>query len=143
MLSSAHREYPDQELSWTRISDMLACIEPNLRCPVCDVQMHMISGWNRGDIVSLQHYRNGGLGLLCNRCNGKHGSAKLGDAYLFIDRTREKFCSKCDQVKSLDAFLRIKSAPDGFAGICRECNRQSCRERQAWRQPKTKESLHV
>jgi 5-methylcytosine-specific restriction endonuclease McrA len=39
-----------------------------------------------------------------------------------------KTCSKCGIVKNLSMFMRRKSAPDGYRGVCKECKRAANRK---------------
>lgn len=75
----------------------------DMRCPHCRRQMH----WGRSDgpaasQITLQHYRDGTMGLLCHSCNSRH-AAHAGDDFMSIPVTH-KLCRDCGEVKPLEAF---------------------------------------
>lgn len=120
MLYMAHKRYPDRSLSFDEVSALLAAVEPDLKCPACTKQMHMVSGGPRGSLVTIQHYNDGRLGMLCGTCNISHGHSKLGDAFWSVP-AGHKFCPTCESIKPFADYRKNASTRTGLANECRAC----------------------
>lgn len=91
------------------------------RCPVCSVEMVWYSGGNRearAKVVSLQHWDDGHMGLICHRCNSIHGPATLGDRHFSLD-PQHRYCGGCGEVLHQEEFNRGRS--QGRQQWCRKC----------------------
>lgn len=87
-----------------------------------------------GSTISLQHNLDGTMCFICHSCNVGHGNSKLGDRYLYLEYD-EKYCPRCDTVKSLDQFNKDRSKIRGARSKCRECqNKQTRKYREAKKQ---------
>lgn len=107
-----------------------------MTCPHCARQMHWLRKQGGSAVITLQHYANGSMGFLCLACNTKHGSSKVGDAYMAIPLTH-KHCLGCMRPLPLDDFytFRVKGH-DAKSSRCRECTRTLTRNHwRAKRQP--------
>lgn len=90
-------------------------------CPHCKSEM----GWKLKDAgratVTLQHDREGGLRLLCLRCNVRH-SFHEGDRF-YEDDGSSKLCGGCNLTLPLHKFGKIKSK-NRPKPRCKECTRR-------------------
>lgn len=80
----------------------------DLVCPDCGKEMLVTSRNNpkkRNRVMSLQHYRDGTLALVCISCNSRHGKMK-GDSYR--DLYREKNVKRYRQQKQYITSRRAK-----------------------------------
>lgn len=100
------------------VEQLSLMVPPDMRCPHCLEEMIWTAaeGLPRDRVMCLQHYNDGAFGLICLRCNSKHGQVAdvLGD-HDFLDESI-RFCRRCKQFKPAEAFY------PGKAG-CRECLR--------------------
>lgn len=100
-------------------------VPPEMQCSDCGAPMN----WRRKDgqstVVSLQHYRDGKLALVCLSCNTRHASM-IGDAYRDIPKNH-KHCPSCKAVKHESEF----TLDSGRSGIlkrksrCKECSNKA------------------
>jgi hypothetical protein len=74
----------------------------NMLCPDCGIDMK----WTRAEctrsVVTLQHYRDGTMALVCFSCNSRHRDMP-GDLYRDMPKD-SKLCAGCQQIKKLDDF---------------------------------------
>lgn len=103
------------------------------RCLDCNSKMNWLALENQVLVVSLQHYRDGSLGLVCRSCNTRH-------AYMPDDTFRkigvdEKLCPKCKIVKNVAAFCKdnSRSGLRKIKSYCRQCSKEVHRN---WRNKK-------
>ncbi len=75
-----------------------------------------------GTVISLQHNNDGSLSFLCYSCNTGHGHSHLGDEYLKLDPSVEKYCPACKKVKPLTDFSSNCCNLSGLSGWCRKCD---------------------
>lgn len=74
----------------------------DMRCQDCGAAMQWLAVEGYSTVITLQHYRDGTLGLVCMMCNLKH--AKMpGDSYRAWPKDQRK-CPRCTQIKSLPEF---------------------------------------
>ena len=96
--------------------------DPKMLCPDCNVKMNWRAkdGW--ATVVSLQHYRDGTLGLVCMSCNSRHGAMKNDD---YRDMPKDhKLCPVCQTIKPLVNF-GVDNGRSGLAkrkSCCKSCN---------------------
>lgn len=129
MLRNTHHDYPDRAISWAEIDALLKGAEAaDLICPHCKDRMFYDLRAGRKHIATIQHYRDGSLGIICFGCNAKHGRHKLGDAVYLIPEGH-KSCSTCARVLPLAAFGSNRSTVTGRSHECRECVRRTQTER--------------
>jgi hypothetical protein len=106
--------------SSAEIEAMIAALD-GMRCPAC--KRTMVLHTDRGDlasVVSLQHWEDGTVGLLCQSCNTRHRSA--GDERFAQISADTKSCSICKSILPLRDF----NVGDGFGrrqSACRKCSR--------------------
>jgi len=120
MAGAANHRYPAAKLTFEVASELLAATEPLRICPHCGQSMTLhasIAG--KASVVSIQHYRDGRLGVICHRCNSRHGQSQLGDR-LFTDvQANQKYCPHCKEIKLRSDFG--PSVRSGVADYCRNC----------------------
>lgn len=93
-------------------------------CSECGRQMGLTGRhYGHGRTVSLQHWRNGTMSVICMSCNAKH--AQAGTDEEFERRKAESIpsgqlrCSSCKTYHDASAFGRDVSRPTGRAAVCR------------------------
>lgn len=74
----------------------------------------------RGDRLSIQHYSDGRIGLICVSCNSVSGNSASGDDVFLIERGKKQ-CGRCREVKDPSLFGRCASRRDGKHFYCRDC----------------------
>lgn len=94
-------------------------------CPVCNKKMvaKTMVGEPRGHVVSLQHWDNGKLELICHSCNVGHGGSKIGDGWKDIPK-EHKYCSKCSRSKVVSDFGENNSRSGLLSSYCKNCSKQ-------------------
>lgn len=120
MVMSARQRYPGHCITRQDVEGLFLGLV-NMQCPTCNVKMiygALGHGRLNNNIVTLNHYHNGRLGLMCFRCNKVHGRSKLGDA-VFAVPSGSKFCPRCLKVLPLSSFSG-KKKPSTY---CRACSR--------------------
>lgn len=95
------------------------------RCLDCNSKMNWLAIENQVLVATLQHYRDGSLGLVCRSCNTRH-------AYMPDDTFRkigvdEKLCPKCKIVKKVSSFCKdnSRSGIRKLKSYCRDCSRDA------------------
>lgn len=118
------------------VSDNFCC-----PCPNCKKRMIIKSskGSPRGNVVTLQHWNNGGIELICHSCNTGHGQSKLGDAWKDVPKGY-KFCPQCETIKTIDNFSKCSCRFDGLRGECRLCNKNRSKDYRKNHKEKNRES---
>lgn len=99
-------------------------LKNNFTCPCCGKKMIVKSSWKglKRDVVSLQHWNNGGFSLICHSCNISHGHANLGDGWKNIP-DNHKYCPTCNETKSSDKFYNCDRSPDKLWWRCKACDK--------------------
>lgn len=107
-----------------------------MKCPACKRQMVMHSEYaDRASVVSIQHWADGSISLVCHSCNVRHGA--YGDAGFIAAGTDKRHCCECDQMLPLTAFPVSKYKGDarggkyfgGRTGRCSKCIDRTLRAR--------------
>lgn len=88
-----------------------------MKCPHCERKMNWLLKENAALVITLQHYRNGTIGVLCKSCNSRH-AAQPGDEFTEIPLTHKR-CHKCSQVLPRTAFGRNRGRT---RSACKTCN---------------------
>lgn len=98
-------------------------------CQDCEVPMGWTQalGAERARTVSLQHYRDGTIGLVCHSCNTRH-TFMPGDSYREMPKDHKR-CPSCETVKPQTEFGpdSSKRGPIKIKSYCRECSRRLAR----------------
>lgn len=68
----------------------------------------------------------GGINRSCKDCNNKRRRKEKGTYWKeHLKLFNNKYCPKCDTVKSMDEFSNIKDNKDGKYGLCKICKSES------------------
>jgi len=105
-------------------------IKNNFKCPVCDQKIIIKASIEgpRGNIISLQHWNDGRIELICHSCNVEHGNSKLGDNWRGIPKG-QKYCPQCSELKSIQDFYKNASnLTDCLDSKCKACSKKCCRK---------------
>lgn len=76
--------------------------DESLICPDCGRLMNWLSEDGMSSVASLQHYRDGSLGIVCRSCNTRHAYMQ-GDSFRDIP-SDHKYCPCCKTSKSRSEF---------------------------------------
>lgn len=100
-------------------------VHAKMLCVDCKREMNWLSKDGQSTVTSLQHYRNGTIGLVCRSCNTRH-AFMLEDSYKEMPKD-SKHCPQCKLIKSSSLF----SSDLGRTGQirrkswCKECSNKS------------------
>lgn len=91
-------------------------------CPDCGVTMNWRAKDGQATVASLQHYRDGSLGIVCRSCNTRHAFMD-GDTYRDLP-SNFKFCPGCKQEKPATEFSvdNGRSGPLKRKSKCKSCS---------------------
>ena len=112
--------------------ELEAAIPEDMKCPRCKVNLI----WRRKheqkgvtNQITIQHWNNGSVGFLCNRCNTQHES--MDDDSFVVMPIDHKFCPACKTIKHESLFgLKNSRSVLKRNSHCLEC----CREKvEKWR----------
>ncbi len=110
------KTFPDeaaQELMLSRLVDFA--------CPLCDRKMNWFRSGGDSTVITLQHYRDGSFGLICQACNTRH-AAMPGDSFVDLP-SAHKWCPKCHTSKPLSAFCTDRGGRwESKRSACRICS---------------------
>jgi len=96
--------------------------DPKMLCHDCGVKMNWRAKDGQSTVASLQHYRNGTIGIVCRSCNTRHAFMK-NDDYCEMPKDH-KLCPCCQLIKPLINF----SSDKGRSGVakrksyCKSCS---------------------
>lgn len=106
-----------------------------LICPDCGIIMNWLKSDGERTTLTLQHYRDGSLALVCKSCNCRHDHMQDDD---YRDFPKDhKVCSICKQMKHFSEFCNttFNGGTLGVIGQCRKCrtirHREWARENRA------------
>lgn len=107
-------------------------INNKFHCLVCRKKMIIKSLQKglKGCVVSLQHWKDGSLGLICTACNTGHGHSKLGDDWKHVPKNF-KYCPACDKIKNKENFGKNRSRSNGLTDECKLCNNKRSKDNRA------------
>lgn len=121
-VAKAHGKYTPSFEELEKLGTSL--IKNNMKCQDCGTTLHWLARDGRRRVVTLQHYRDGSLGFVCQSCNTRH-SWMEDDTYRYRDDTKKK-CPKCQEVKPITEFGRANnSSIRKVTPRCKACNRIS------------------
>jgi len=103
--------------------------DPEMICPDCKVKMNWRAKDGRSTVATLQHYRDGTLGIVCLSCNTRH-------AFMPEDTYREmpkdhKYCPKCKSIKHENDFY-LDAHRQGVLKRKSYCNKCSDESYKKW-----------
>lgn len=106
--------------------ELESLIPEEMKCPECNVVMV----WRRGiydkgvnNQITLQHWRNGEVSLICLSCNARHASME-GDSYKDMPKDH-KFCPRCKTIQHESNFcVKNSRAVLKRNSVCNVCNRE-------------------
>lgn len=87
----------------------------NMKCPHCGVTMCWLIEESMKNVITIQHYKDGSMGLICATCNKR---------LAFYDEPipeGHKRCSKCEKILTIDNFTKYSRSRDGRLGVCKKC----------------------
>jgi hypothetical protein len=96
------------------------------QCPHCSRQMNWLAREGESTVVTLQHYRDGRMGLICRACNTKH--AKMPEQVFLSLRDGQKWCPACKTVKALSGFYASAHTKEKVTSVCKPCCHMKRRE---------------
>lgn len=94
--------------SWNELESMKGV---DLVCPDCNDTMVWTRRESTTKAISLQHYRDGSMALVCFSCNSRHRDMP-GDSYREMPKDHKR-CPRCEEVKPVSLFYRSKDARIG------------------------------
>lgn len=99
----------------------LESLNKSMACPDCSRAMGWFRSSHGNAVISLQHYTDGTLALVCLRCNVQHGRMP-GDSWRDLP-AGQKLCQKCGIVKPDEQFNvdSRASAVKKRATSCKAC----------------------
>jgi hypothetical protein len=102
------------------MEELLAMVPADMKCPCCGRDMVWTTKLGtRADVISLQHYSNGAIGMVCYSCN-----SRMRHLHDDIPPEGWKLCAVCKVTKKYEAF---RPSAKGFAGRdawCAACTRE-------------------
>jgi len=101
--------------------EQLEAMHKSMECPDCGRSMGWIRAESGNQTISLQHYADGTMALVCLRCNVQHGRMP-GDSWRTLPAGM-KLCQKCGVVKSESEFSADNRASSvkKKATACKPC----------------------
>jgi bacterioferritin-associated ferredoxin len=107
---------------------LAAMVPTDMRCPDCQRAMNWLSRDGRATVLSLQHYRDGTMSLVCLSCNRRHAFAP-GDSFR-TDPKDSKWCPVCKKLKHRsEYFAHPGQSHLGIRSRCKTCDMAA---REAW-----------
>ncbi len=89
----------------------------DMKCPHCNITMVWTMKDSAKSVITIQHYKNGEMGLICATCNKR---LAFEDDALAIPEGYKR-CSKCKQTLGKDNFTRDSRSRDGKLSVCKKC----------------------
>lgn len=104
------------------IKELWSLIPRDMICRDCDRVMVWTSKEDQIRVVTLQHYRDSTLALVCRSCNSRHAFMP-GDTYRDLPKDY-KFCPGCKNTKLLTDFYGDNRAEllNKTKSRCKECS---------------------
>lgn len=96
-------------------------IPPAMQCPDCLRIMNWLAREDQTLVATLQHYRDGTLGIVCRSCNTRHAYAP-GDSFRDAPKNH-KYCPHCSQFLPDSCFYadNSRSGPRKIRSWCKAC----------------------
>ena len=79
------------------------------------------------NVITLQHWNDGRISLICRSCNSAHAHSKLGDEWANIP-DEHKFCPMCENIKHIECFGNETRSPSGKNHLCKKCSSARSKE---------------
>lgn len=98
--------------------EYLEGLADDLVCRDCGRAMNWLQIDGISTQVTLQHYRDGTIALVCFSCNCRHGNTDEG-AFRRLT-PGNKYCPRCDSILPNTSFYSIKGR---LGGYCRNCTK--------------------
>lgn len=92
-----------------------------MKCPHCHREMNWLRREGGSTILTLQHHRDGTMGLCCQACNNRHGKMD-GDSFNSL-KPGERECQACKKIKPFSDFWRAREHQyPGVSNKCKDCS---------------------
>lgn len=105
--------------SYVDLQSMLDALPAYMECPHCRRKMNWLSKEGTQTVITLQHYRDGQMGLICLSCNTRH-AAMPDDSFVDLP-SGHKLCPSCGKVKPHSDFYKDNSRYMSVKTYCKEC----------------------
>jgi hypothetical protein len=104
-------------------SEIEAIFPRDWNCTHCGCPMTAKRAENPPAVASLQHYRDGSLGVVCLSCNSRHGSMD-GDEFRNLPEGHKQ-CCRCKVIKPISDFWQKRKHKTRryYPTICAPCGR--------------------
>lgn len=105
--------------------DLEKMFNEKMVCKDCNIDMVWTRKESQSRVITLQHYRNGSLGLVCMSCNSRHGAMK-DDSFLLMPKDF-KYCPCC-KIEKHSNYFEYYNLPNGKQkrrSFCIECAREN------------------
>ena len=109
-------------------AELDSMLTQDFHCPECRRQMNWRSADGKTTVASLQHYRNGRIGIICRSCNTRHAFAPA-DSFSDVPKDH-KYCPRCHVFKSDSEYTKDngRSGTRRIASWCKPCKDKSATE---------------
>jgi hypothetical protein len=103
-------------------------LRPDFCCPDCQRSMNWLRADGPATVATLQHYRDGSLGIVCHSCNVRHNYMP-GDTFREMPKDHKR-CPRCEQVKPYSEFntVNTKRGPIKVKSYCKACSSELFKE---------------
>lgn len=107
-------------------SELELMINDSMLCPDCSVTMVWYRSESTTRVASLQHYRDGTIGIVCLSCNSRHQSM-AGDTYRNMPKEM-CLCTRCSSLKPRSKFSTLTNSRRTKYKYCLECRQEENKE---------------
>ncbi len=120
-------------------AELETMVQPDNKCQSCNELMTWLASESQQRVVSLQHYRNGTMALVCRSCNTRHASMP-GDTFCEMPKDHKR-CPACEAIKHRSLFSSYRSRTGRLTARshCRSC---SSIEFAQWSSSRKKQSIN-
>lgn len=112
--------------SHKELDAMVAALDSELHCPACGRKMNWDRERDHKSVLTIQHDHDGGMRLICQSCNSRHG-AYPNDSYYDLPVGYKK-CPRCDQILPYSAFRPEINTFQNIRPFCKPCDLKYHRE---------------
>ena len=107
--------------SFDELVDLFFTTVRDMKCPVCNREMHWSGNDGMDGVITIQHDREKPqIRLICGACNSHHKNLP-GDMFYRIP-PGHKYCPKCKEIKNWSCFSKDRAKVSGLKSWCRECS---------------------
>lgn len=96
-------------------------IPADMKCPVCRKTMTWTRIEGTSHIITIQHDRDGAIGILCFTCNIRHRGHSGDNFYEHCGSVKK--CPRCKTVRPFEEFSEHPTTLDGRRGYCKSCQK--------------------